>query len=278
MEEFIRFFLEQGVRGYAPDTPIIDRETRLVTIGSCFSAHVAQALGRAGLSVTNYEMSERIFSTFALREFLDGLIAGKVSEDLIDDVPENRANIQGIRDQLEAGATVIVTLGLAACWFEVGTDRLVHTIMPKHGRDMVRLGGADYLAKQLRRFEMRLTTVQENAENLRTVIRTIQALNPDNQIVLTVSPVPLQLSYTDQPMLTSDFHSKATLRMAVSEIEAEAPPKVYYYPSFEIVRWAAPHLPFDLWGSPQTDGDPRHIDPGMIELVIKAFLTNYARL
>ena len=74
---------------------------------------------------------------------------------------------------------------------------------------------------------------------------------------------------------TAPFQSKAILRLAVTEIEKLAPANVYYFPSFEIVRGAAAHMPFDLWGSPTTDSDARHIDTQLIGLVVKTFMAHY---
>jgi hypothetical protein len=245
-DDLVSCIYNNAVYPYVPETPPIDAGTKIITIGSCFSANVAKALAAQGLDVTNYEMSERIFTTFALKEFLAGVIDGKVSDELIDDVAENRANIAAIREQLSAGATIIFTLGLAMCWFEIATGKLVHTVLPKTKDETDRKGGDKFIRSAMRKFEMRLTSVEDNAANILSAIDTIKALNLKNKIVLTISPVPLQYCKADQPVLTADFQSKAILRLAVTEIEKLAPANVYYFPSFEIVRGAAAHMPFDL--------------------------------
>lgn len=278
IQSFSRFIYDAGLYPYIPETPPIDANSKLITIGSCFSAHVADALSERGLNVTNYELSERIFTTFALREFIEGVSQGQVSDALIDDVPENRDNIQTIRKLLTEGVTVILTLGLSACWFDTETNHLVHSILPKSQEEIEALGGNRFIIERLNHLEMRQTSVEDNTSNIMSVLQTIRELNPDNQVILTVSPIPLHFCKSDQPLLTTDFLSKAVLRMAISEIEKAAPENVYYFPSFEIVRWASPHLNVHCWGSASVDGDPRHIDPGMINLVVDFFQKHYTDL
>lgn len=277
-DQFNSFIYNSGVFPYLPETPIINKSSKLITIGSCCSAHVANALGNAGLDVINFEMSERIFTTFAMKELFAGILEDNVPDELIDDIEANRTNLGRIKAQLIDGATVIFTLGLSVCWFDRKSGKLAHTIVPKTADETAKLGGGLYMMKQLKRFEMRQTSVDENFENLMSVIETVKAINPANKVVLTVSPIPLQFCLTPQPILSTDFISKAVLRMAVGKIEEIDPDGVFYFPSFEIVRWASPHLPFAFWGTANTDGNPRHVDQQLINLVVQTFLANYADL
>lgn len=270
------FVRRQGCDAYAPEAPFIDRTTPVVTIGSCFSGHIARTLSEAGLAVTNYDMSERIFTTFALKDFFEGVRAGHVPEALIDDVESNRARVETIRAALSEGATIILTLGLSFCWFEIETGRLVHSIVPGTREKYDALGGKAGMKALFSRFEMRPTSVADNAENLRHAIACIKAMNPANRIVFTVSPVPLQNCVAQQPMLTADYMSKSVLRLAIAEIEESVPEGVYYFPSFEIVRWAMPFVSQAVWGSAKTDGDLRHVDPDVVTYVCSLFLFYYA--
>lgn len=277
-QQFNNFIHHSAVQPYIPEKPPINTKTKILTIGSCFSSNVAKELSSLGLDVTNYDFSERMFSTFALLEFIEGVKKGKVSDILIDDLPENREKIQTIRDLLSEGVTVIFTLGLSSCWFDRKTNLLVHSIVPRTPEQVDAMGGDRAVFEKFKRYEMRQTSVEDNASNIINVIKTIKELNPNNKVILTVSPIPLQLSNSDQPLLTSDFLSKATLRMAISEIEKIDPDNVYYFPSFEIIRWALPHLNTDCWGTASTDGDPRHIDSGIIKFVIACFQKFYTDL
>jgi hypothetical protein len=274
-EDFIKFAFQQACVPYMPRNPVVNHDTRLVTVGSCFSANVAKSLTQADFDVTNFSMSERIFTTFALNDFLSGLRDGNVSEDLIDDIEENRIALKNIRSLLEEGCTIILTLGLSMCWFDLETGELIHSVIPRKTEEIERRGGNEFLLDILSKYEMRPTSVEDNKESLLGAIDAIKGLNANNQIILTVSPVPLHLCASDYPILTGDFISKSTLRLAVAEVEKLEPENVHYFPSFEIAKWAEPHFPGYSWGTPDTDGDPRHLDPQLIRLIIQLFVRGY---
>jgi hypothetical protein len=274
-EDFIKFAFQQACVPYMPRNPVVNHDTRLVTVGSCFSANVAKSLTQADFDVTNFSMSERIFTTFALNDFLSGLRDGNVSEDLIDDIEENRIALKNIRSLLEEGCTIILTLGLSMCWFDLETGELIHSVIPRKTEEIERRGGNEFLLDILSKYEMRPTSVEDNKESLLGAIDAIKGLNANNQVILTVSPVPLHLCASDYPILTGDFISKSTLRLAVAEVEKLEPENVHYFPSFEIAKWAEPHFPGYSWGTPDTDGDPRHLDPQLIRLIIQLFVRGY---
>ena len=274
-EDFINFAFQKACVPYMPRNPLVGLETRLVTVGSCFSANVAKYLSQAGFDVTNFSMSERIFTTFALNDFLSGVRDGNVSEDLIDDIEENRQALENIRSLLTEGCTIILTLGLSMCWFDTDTGELVHSVIPRRTQEIESRGGNEFLLEILAKHEMRPTSIEDNTENLLGAINAIKVLNPNNKVILTVSPVPLHFCASDYPILTGDFISKSTLRLAVAELEKLAPENVYYFPSFEIAKWAAPHFPGHFWGTPATDGDPRHLDLQLIRLIIQLFVRGY---
>jgi len=75
--DFNEFAINQACVPYLPETPPFTPATKILTIGSCFSANVAKALKQDNFPVTNYELSERLFTTFALKDFLAGLREGQ---------------------------------------------------------------------------------------------------------------------------------------------------------------------------------------------------------
>jgi hypothetical protein len=73
--------------------------------------------------------------------------------------------------------------------------------------------------------------------DLRGFVSRMGAVNPDARIILTVSPVPLTATCTDEHILVANAHSKAILRTACGEMDAEID-RVYYFPSYEIISGA----------------------------------------
>jgi hypothetical protein len=72
----------------------------------------------------------------------------------------------------------------------------------------------------------------------------------------------------------SDCISKSTIRIGIEAAMTQRPERVFYWPSFEMVRWLAPHR----GGAFGIDGaDNRHISPAMIDEIMSLFLSAYFR-
>lgn len=66
------------------------------------------------------------------------------------------------------------------------------------------------------------------------IIERLREVNPKMQFILTVSPVPLTATATDSHVLTATNYSKAVLRSAAGELSA-AYDFVDYFPSYELI-------------------------------------------
>ena len=119
-------------------------------------------------------------------------------------------------------------------------------------------------------------SVDDNVEALRTITDSLRRVNPTLKIVYTVSPVPLNRSVgLDMPAVMADCLSKSTLRVAVDTYLRQAPADVYYWPSFEIVRWLYPHVA-SAYGI--DDGQSRHVNAGLVGLIVEKFLAHFSTL
>ena len=167
-----------------------------------------------------------------------------------------REFISNLREQLRSESMFIFTLGLAMCWFDPDGTVPVLAIDPR----------------DLTKREWRRVSVEENAQALKFIVETLREINPDINVVLTLSPVPLNRSPGFASAVATDCISKATLRVAVHEYLSEAPDGVYYWPSFEIVRWLGAHLP-PVFG--EDDGMSRHVNSSMVNMIVKLFLKHF---
>lgn len=55
------------------------------------------------------------------------------------------------------------------------------------------------------------------------------------RVIITVSPVPLQTTFTGQDAVTANSYSKAILRVTAEHLRRRFEGKVDYFPSYEIV-------------------------------------------
>ena len=95
-------------------------------------------------------------------------------------------------------------------------------------------------------------------------------MNPDAPIVLTLSPVPLNATFRGISCVAADCVSKSTLRVALDGVVGRGLENVYYWPSFEIVRWVGGHVPWPAYGFNR--GDSRHVTRYLVAQIIDAFV------
>jgi hypothetical protein len=69
------------------------------------------------------------------------------------------------------------------------------------------------------------------------VVDTVAGVNPGLQWIITVSPVPLVATHTDQSVITATAYSKSVLRAVCGAVD-QAYDQVSYFPSFEIISSA----------------------------------------
>lgn len=237
----------------------ITPQTKFFTIGSCFARAIAQSLRERGYSVENREFGEHINSTFANRALVEWMM-GKIDPAT---EPRIKALVGGISpEELKAmvanAEVIILTIGVAPCFFDRNSGNFV---MPRPSALNARAMAETYT--------FRMTTVAENVENIRAILSTIRQINSDAEIVLTLSPVPLNSAFGMMSAVQADCISKSTLRLAVDEVTREAPTNLYYWPSFEIVRWLSGHVG-QFFGS--DDGVASHVDDVVVRFNIEKFI------
>ncbi|MBV8977655.1 MAG: GSCFA domain-containing protein [Alphaproteobacteria bacterium] len=125
-----------------------------------------------------------------------------------------------IEEGLAAAQVVILTLGLTECW-RLKSGGLHAAVGPDSEDDP---------AGKLLQF--RPTGFDENYANLKATLDAIWSRHPEKKIVLTVSPVRLTRTWTDEDVVCANTQSKATLRAVAGQLCRELP-RIIYWPSFE---------------------------------------------
>lgn len=283
---------------FRPTVPVT-AETAIATAGSCFAQHIGRWLTRAGVRVLDAEpapsiMPDDIAMTFGyrlfsgrygniytarqLRQFLDEIIAGQVDPRFVwqgpkggyvdafrpTTEPEGIPTVEEVllhRDyhlektaqMLREAEVFIFTLGLTEAWEDIETRR-VFPICPG-----VAGGTFDPGQHRLRQFRY-----GEVLEDLAAILAALRRFNPAMKMILTVSPVPLTATATDDHVLTATMHAKATLRAAAGDYAADTQ-GVDYFPSFELVTSHATGGP---WFKPNL----RSVAEAGVEMVMGHFL------
>ena len=247
--EFDSIIRRSVLPGSFPPAPILGPGSRVATFGSCFAEHLANALSGRGLRVHFQKRQETSDNLFSARRHLEELA----------------------RDPQSAWAAhfrnldlFVISLGVAASFFD-----------PQTGENV--LVGGEEKALAASRYVFRMMSVGENVAHLRAMLDHIKVLSPSAAIVLTVSPVPLAATFERASAVQADAVSKSTMRLAAEAVMQEQRPNVYYWPSFEIVRWLgahiAPHHP-PIFGV--EDNASRHVSKWAVDVIIGLFLEKFA--
>jgi hypothetical protein len=299
-----RAFWERAVaRGFsAPDvvqgvTPMIRRGERVASAGSCFAANIVPYLEAVGipyvrteqphpaLAATHVEalsyhkfsaaygnvytprhllqLLQRALGRFRPQEdrwytkdavvdaFRPGLAFPASSDREFDLLTAQ--HLARTLDAFRQADVFVFTLGLTEAWVS-SLDGAVFPACPG-----TLAGEYDPARHVFRNF-----TVAEAKADLLEALSLIRGINADIRYILTVSPVPLVATATDNHVLAATIYSKSALRVVAEEVTL-ALPWARYFPAYEIVT--GPQAPADFFGP-----DRRDVSREAIETVMGAFI------
>jgi len=263
-EAFKKFILNNY-----PYPKLFDHDSRLITLGSCFAEALRQILEPKNFLVESVTVPAGIDNTFALASFFDWLRDGEVSqlsyayqnhnEDGVWawSAPEDHAIYQ--RKFAECDG-IVITVGLAEIWEDSETGNVFWKGVPKS-------------VFEAGRHHCRLSTVEENSRNLKQVVEGLRQWLGDIPIIFTLSPVPLNATFREMSCMEADCVSKSILRVALDNLLQLNLPNLYYWPSFEMVRWVGSHVGHVLYhtGFDEIRSDTRHPPRSVSETIVGMF-------
>jgi hypothetical protein len=148
----------------------------------------------------------------------------------------------------------IITLGLVEI-FRLESSGLVFNQYPSYQ-------GIGYSSEGLKFFRQ---TVSDIESDLKKIINLVKSINESNKIIFSVSPVPLQATFTDSDVFSANVYSKSTLRSAVEHV-VDRKSGIYYFPSYEM----AINFGSDFFQS----RDLRHANVRHVDFIMKAFFSS----
>ncbi len=275
------------------------KDQKFFCVGSCFAREIEEAIAAQGGCSATREGSLALIAgrpdLFELRAGLSGLPNAFLNrynvpsmalliEDIVSDILESKLLFgaaekksdfhytRGIvfldteqslerrqllrrmyADALRESDIFIFTLGLCESFFDID-DQAYLNITP------------DPRAAAGHNLEFRFVDLNVNLDALRSIVGNIRALKPDAQIVLTVSPVPLDLTFTGMDIIVANSMAKSILiaaaHLACSEFDG-----CYYFPSFEMVTNSAQALAWEK--------DKRHVARPMVENIMRSFMRQH---
>lgn len=286
--------IEQNGRSLFQELPfrhqskIITKTTPLVSAGSCFALEIAHELQRERY---NYLVTERnfrgfltqdasvfsdasaawgiIFNTPSFRQLAErsfGLrqlprILWQNGEHYMDPFREEmrfasveeylsncESHLEASRAAFMQAEVLIITLGLNEIW-SFKMDGSVFSRSPWR------------IAPSF--VEHRVLSVEENVRDLDLMLRVLRSHNPNLQLIVTLSPIPLHATFLHDRyhVVEANTHSKAVLRVAAQKF-VEKHDGVYYFPSFELITYG--------FENPWRE-DHRHVNHVVVSRVMEMF-------
>lgn len=252
----------------------LHEQTKVATAGSCFAQHIARHLRKSGYNYYvaetahsampgsvadshNYGLfSARYGNIYTSRQLLqlvrraygafkpaEGAWRSADGKAFVDPfrptiqpsgfaseaemLADRQWHLSKVREMLENLDVFVFTLGLTECWMS-REDGAVLPLCP--GVEGGEFDPTKYVFHNLE--------VDEVIADMTEFASILGAVNPNAQILLTVSPVPLMA--TAEPgehVLTATSYSKSVLRVAAGMLRKRLQ-NVHYFPSYEIITSA----------------------------------------
>ncbi len=266
---------------------------RIFTIGSCFARGIERTLANRGFDIptltlqvdktgwsgdpttilNNYvppAIAPQIRWAFGLEEFVLDRHAIEVAAGRYIDpqltlgfrpVPaealiRRRDDISAIYRHLASSHVVLITLGLIEAWFDNRSGLYINCPPPK---GIVRTDPS--------RFELHVLDYEDVTRSLADLVDLLGQVCPrDHRIILTVSPVPLQATFTSSDVAVANCYSKSVLRAAVEPFVADHP-HIEYFPSYESVVLTDRSIAFV--------DDQVHIQTSMVRFNVDRMINRY---
>ena len=169
-----------------------------------------------------------------------------------------REAISAIYRQLASSHVVLITLGLIEAWFDNRSGLYINCPPPK---GITRTDPS--------RFELHVLDYSDVTRSLADLVDLLDQVCPrDYRVILTVSPVPLQATFTTSDVAVANCYSKSVLRAAVEPFVADRA-HIEYFPSYESVVLTDRSIAFV--------DDQVHVETSMVRFNVDRMINRYVR-
>ena len=256
-------------------TPLLDMDTPVVSMGSCFAEYIQLFLDKYDFNLLDPHHGYKYSTSSILRELKNSFdnvlttekylcLGGKGYTDLnhhriYADTPDETLDMinrieRRAGEMLPQGRVFVLTLGQNEVWRNLRTGELILHPYP------------NALARDTE-LSVHFMTVQDNLDQLEEIRDTILDRIPDAQIILGVCPIALRRTYQDMDAVQGNNLSKYTLYVAANEF-ADRHENVHYFAGFDIVGYH-----FTGYGSYEDDG--RHLKRDGVNTFLDVFLSSF---
>ena len=258
----------------------IEPDEKIFTIGSCFAREIESRLVKRHFDVpvskfVNPEMLneynagtilQRIESVFGMFTYEDGMGIEETDKGFVDlflhiaQVPVpldvlllRRRMIAEVYQELLASHTVVITLGLTETWFDTRYQCYVNKAPSRMT-----------VNREPERFQFHRMDVEDVMARVSNALALISN-HSQKKIVLTVSPIPIEATFSQSNAIVANSYSKAVLRVVAEKMSNDFS-NVDYFPSFEMAISGGTRFYMD---------DNVHVTPELVDIITNHMLSHY---
>jgi hypothetical protein len=203
----------------------IHPDTRICTLGSCFAINIARNLRGAGYNAQSFEPGELVNNTYTNLFILENNI--DLASDWAALQPEMAQGIAEFKQNLAHADCIVFTLGLGLAFYSDTDGSALNNPLYSYRKD------------HYKGYSMKPIPIAQNLSNFCNIINSLKQINKHAQIIVTLSPVPLDGCKGDfVSAIEADCISKSIGRLTLAIAEEEGF-DFSYFPSYELVRWVA---------------------------------------
>ena len=267
--------------------PIIKNTDIFYSIGSCFARNFTDYLKSKNINASNFPLAEDLNSPGSnsvllncinytdkqnLKDYLNKIIKNfwsESSEKERTNVLESNINkILTLKDNILNSNKVIVTLGNTIDYYfeDNGNEEIAPKFISLSMSEEINERNLSHSRMKKAGCYIRMSDFNETKNYILNIYKSIREFSTNIEILYSVSPVPIDsvLGIDDKLNMNAieiDCVSKSTIRTALNEVLLStnilSDKKVFYLPSYEIVRWIAPVASVPIFGV--EDAASRHV-------------------
>jgi GSCFA family len=185
--------------------------------------------------------------------FIDLLLPEHTTAATKDRLMGRRREVDDVYGALFVSEAIIITFDLVEAWFDKVTKLYLNRIPPPA-----------YLNSDRDRFEMHILDVEDSYALLERMVTGLLQIGI-RKILLTISPVPLDVTYSGKDCFAANVYSKAVLTVCAQKLSHNFP-QVDYFPGYEIVT---------SFGPQSYESDSIHVRDDIVEEVTAFMVEQY---
>ena len=298
-EDFLSMAFDQN------NLPLIKKDDAFFSFGSCFARNFTTFLNSKKIKAFNYAQAEDLNSPGSNSTMLEyvnfkneNLLESDLSEQIeifwkeySDEIKNKILNaklqdIYNLKKNIQQSNKIIITLGNTIDFYYNinGQERIAPKFI-----SLTQSENVNEKTIALKRMKnagayFRMSKFDEIKNYIIRIYCTLKNIAPAIEIIFTVSPIPVDSIIGIEDKLNMniveiDCISKSTIRAALNEAliseELINDKKIFYLPSFEIVRWIAPVVGIPVFG--QDDASSRHVSNIILNAVCD-FIYNQSQI